>query len=156
MIQCLVKAIGTSVARKFVNENSIYRYENSGLKFGMFHNNTLVGVVTFRKSRDGYNMANFTIKMGCSIDGGFRKMLEHFISTAGPKKVTARIPLDTADWRVYEDSGFMCAGVGHPTPMWVCESKGNSGHGKHRSGNTGGNGTYRCYDSGTIVFELRT
>lgn len=150
--ECLVKDIGTSVSRKFVGENSLYRYENSGLKFGMFHNTALVGVMAFRKSRDGYDMTNFTIKMGCSIDGGFRKMLEHFISTTGPKRVTARIPLDTADWTVCEDFGFVYAGVGQPTPTWVRES----GHGKHRSGNTGGNGTYRCYDSGSIVFELRT
>ena len=71
-----------SQSKEFINENHIQGNVNSTIKYGLIHNDELVSVMTFNKSRfnSDYNweLIRFCNKLDHNVIGAFSKLLKHF------------------------------------------------------------------------------
>lgn len=49
--ECNICLLKPKAARKFINENCMYEYINSSVNVGLFHNDEIVSVMSFCKTR---------------------------------------------------------------------------------------------------------
>ena len=91
--KCTIKVIDTKMKNKYLNENHLQGGDRSSIKLGAFHNDMLVGVMTFSKlrkaightDREGsFELVRFTSN---NVVGLPSKMLKHFIRNYTPNKI---------------------------------------------------------------------
>lgn len=84
--KCLVKEIDKSIGCKFIDLYHIQGSSNRGLiYFGIFHNQELLGVMSFSKHHRGYDglvLDRLVFKTGYNIVGGTSKLLKYGIKYA--------------------------------------------------------------------------
>lgn len=100
--QCMVKEITPDVKRNFLNKHHIQGNDHSNSNFGLFHNNELVAVMTFRKSRDNKEAELSRYATSCHIPGGFSKLFKH----SGYKNVTSWSDNRLSLGNMYEQTGW--------------------------------------------------
>ncbi len=80
--KCIIKEVKAEEVRKFLEENHLQGYCISLIKLGLYHNDSLVSLMTFSKSRNNKNyeweLLRFCSKKGYNIVGGASKLLSHF------------------------------------------------------------------------------
>lgn len=78
--KCSIDVINKEKAREFLNKNHIQGYAKSSIYIGAFHDNELVGVMTFLKNGNGnYILNRFASSINKIIQGLFSKMMRYFI-----------------------------------------------------------------------------
>ena len=120
--KCIIKEIIPKIKNQFLNEYHIQSEDKSKYKLGLFHNNDLVGVMTFGKPRlsSGYkNTKEGTyelIRFATSIHivGGFSKLLKHFIRNYKPIKIITYADRRYSQGNVYIKNGFKLINKGKP------------------------------------------
>jgi hypothetical protein len=77
--KCLVQPVTAATARKFLQDNHIQGHCPSSTRLGLYHNNTLVGLATFGKSRFNKQVTTELLRYCCiknhTIVGGLSKLL---------------------------------------------------------------------------------
>ena len=78
---CAIRQITYQESCDFLEENHIQGNCVSKYRYGLFHNNALVAVMTFGKSRfkNEYELLRFANKLGLNIVGGAGKLFKHFL-----------------------------------------------------------------------------
>lgn len=131
--KCTINEIPNNIYREFINVNHIQGYAPSFIKFGLYHNNELVSVMSFSKQRlclglkaspNEYELLRYASKLGTTVVGGFTKLLKHFIKKYSPKKIISYCDNRLFDGKVYEKSGFKLYNISKPNYFYVI--------GKHR------------------------
>lgn len=112
--QCTIKDISPTEKNKFLNQYHIQGTDRSDKKYGLFHGNELVAVMTFsrpnivkgaKKTDEFVELSRYATKY--TVVGGASKLLSNFIKTSAPKKI-----ITYADRRwsslnnMYEKLGF--------------------------------------------------
>lgn len=123
--KCSIKEIDTQQSRTFLDKNHIQGFVRASLHLGCFHNDNLVGVMSFIESPKGSNnweLVRFAtdIKYNCCGVGG--KMLKYFITNYQPKNIKS-----FADRRwstpiketLYEKLNFKLVGYVRPDYQYV-------------------------------------
>jgi hypothetical protein len=113
-------------AKDFLHNNHIQGYCNSTYKYGLYHNDILVSVMTFGKPRFNKNykweLLRFSNLQNTSVVGGASKLLNNFIKLHGSDIISY------ADrrWSVgnlYNSLGFINTGYSSPNYFYIGKNK---------------------------------
>ena len=94
--KCEIREIKNRIKSRFLESNHLQGNCNDKIRFGLFHDNKLVSVITFGKLRrvtgskdkkDNYELIRFCSKINYNIIGGFSKLLNHFIKEYNPSNI---------------------------------------------------------------------
>ncbi len=105
--ECIIKEIDYSDSSVFLNNNHMQGNCNSSIKIGLYYNNELVSVMTFRKHRKyDWEIARFANKINNSVIGGASKLLKYFERKYQPKSILSYANRRWSCGNLYEALGF--------------------------------------------------
>jgi len=89
--QCIIKEISNIEAKSFLDENCIFDFVNANVSLGMFYNNELVCVMSFRKCRFDNNheweLLRFCNKKSINIVNAKQLLMKYFEINYCPKSI---------------------------------------------------------------------
>jgi hypothetical protein len=111
--KCEIKEITKDEKKDYLIKTHIQGNDNSTIRFGLFNNTNLVGVMTFAKPRKAlgnnnhddnvYELVRFASD---NVIGGADKLLKHFIKTYKPKQIISYADRRWSQGELYEKLGF--------------------------------------------------
>jgi hypothetical protein len=105
--ECIIKEIDYSDSSVFLDNNHMQGNCNSSIKIGLYYNNELVSVMTFRKHRKyDWEIARFANKINNSVVGGASKLLKYFERKYHPKSILSYANRRWSCGNLYEALGF--------------------------------------------------
>ena len=121
----VIKKINTEDKTHFLKNNHIQGTDKTKISYGAYHNDVLVGVMTFNEKRnmtknsDGeFELSRYATKQNYMIMGLASKMLKQFITDYNPKTVISfadrRWTID-GDNNLYTNLGFSLVSITKPT-----------------------------------------
>ena len=175
--KCEIKEIKTKDRKEFFDENHLHGDVKSTFSLGLYRDNELISCISFRKHKEGIEIARFASKLNTQVVGGFDKLLKHSISKLrelGYSKIITYCDRDwTPDYKdsVYYKNGFNFVGDSGCTLFYTLSDKVYSRETfqKHKlkelfpesysDGKTANqileeHKIYPCYNSGNWKFEL--
>lgn len=125
-----VKTIEFSQAREFLEAHHIQGAGPAAKAYGLFHQDQLVAVATFGKSRTGGMTAAKDSKWEVlryasegTVVGGFTKLFSAFLRQYTPEEVISYCDLRYGIGGVYKAAGFQLHGITEPDYWWVPNGK---------------------------------
>jgi G:T-mismatch repair DNA endonuclease (very short patch repair protein) len=121
--KCIIKEVPRKIASEFLNINHLQGYALDKIRIGLYHDNELVSLMTFSKTRknlggtskDGeYELLRFCNKLNTTVVGGASRMLKYFINHHTPLKITSYANRDWSQGNLYTQIGFNF--IGYTTP----------------------------------------
>lgn len=118
--KCSVQEITTDQAKCFLNEFHLDGYTAASIKLGLFHNNTLVSVITLRnpinknKYSGAIEVARFASDFKYTVYGGLSKLVDYITNTLNIKQLISYSNNRWGNGLAYEKSGFKLIGETHP------------------------------------------
>lgn len=105
----IVKPISFNDAKEFIEKNNIHKYEKSKINFGLYYNNELVSVMSFKRGKDKLIciMNHFVSKINYLVVGGFSKLLSFFKKNYEYKQIIAYSDLRLFTGNVFSKNGFI-------------------------------------------------
>lgn len=107
--KCELKEIGSEEYRSFLNENHFQGKIDSSIRYGLFHNEELVMVAGFSKSRftkHDYELSRLCTKKYHNVVGGASKLLKHFITNNPESSIISYCDNSKFKGNVYLKSNF--------------------------------------------------
>ena len=128
--KCSIVNIDTTISNEFHELNHIQGSSNSSINYGLVYKDLLVSVISFSNLRpslgntpvDGeYELIRYSSLLGCTVSGGFSKLLANFIREIKPKKIItyADRRYSSLSTNVYEKTGFNFVNKGSPNYWYV-------------------------------------
>lgn len=90
----------------FLNDNHIQGYTKASIKLGLFYNEELVSLMTFKKCKEGYDLNRFCNKINTNVVGGASKLFKYFTRNYNFDKVISFSNNDYSDGNLYEQLNF--------------------------------------------------
>ena len=120
----VIKSIDKDVEMDFLNKYHMQGYANSSIKLGLFHNNELLGVMTFGKPRFSsqytYEIIRLAWKLGTVVIGGAEKLFSHFIKEYNPDTVISYCDISKFSGSIYTRLGFTRDDkLSKPNYIWI-------------------------------------
>lgn len=79
---CEIKSVSPSIKRTFLNDNHIQGNDTSSIRYGLYHKEELVAIMTFcknkRSKKQTWELNRYCSLSGVTVVGGFSKLLKHF------------------------------------------------------------------------------
>ena len=120
--KCIVRELDSKTANEFLEQNHLQGGDNSSIRYGLYHGNELVAVMTFGKPRfsksHDWELIRFASKYGCNVVGGASKLLNHFRSSHSGS-IVSYADRRHSDGNLYEKLGFVLEGVSKPNYWYV-------------------------------------
>ena len=120
--KCMIAEIDSKTANEFLEQNHLQGGDNSSIRYGLYHDNELVSVMTFGKPRfsksHDWELIRFASKCGCNVVGGASKLLNHFRSSHSGS-IVSYADRRHSDGNLYEKLGFVLEGVSKPNYWYV-------------------------------------
>lgn len=96
--KCEIREVDPKTKNNFLNENHIQGEDRSEFKYGLYYNDELVSIMTFRKPRTAiggtklkkeneYELIRFCNKINTTIIGGASKLFKYFVKNHTPKSI---------------------------------------------------------------------
>jgi len=105
-----VIVLDKSQVKNFLNDNHNQGYNSSTINLGLYHNDELVSVMTFSKSRYNkkyeWELIRFCNKLNHNVIGGAQKLFSYFIKTYNPTSIITYSERRLFTGKVYEKLGF--------------------------------------------------
>lgn len=124
--KCEVKEIDAETACAFIEKNHLQGADHSTIKLGLFHNDELVSVMTFVKSRFDskieWEMSRYCNKLRTMIHGGASKLFSHFIKTYSPKTIVSYSDRRYFDGTLYLNLGFQFVYNSPPSYYYIIDN----------------------------------
>lgn len=173
---CVIRTVGKEDTKFFLEQNHIQGSANSTIRYGLFHNEELVSVMTFcklrknlgQKAKEGeYELARFCNKINSIIVGGASKLFKCFIKEYNPLSVITYADRRWNTGDVYKKMGFKFSHFSKPNYFYIIKGKRynrfnfrkdilvKNGFDANKSEHEImlERGIYRIYDCGTMVFK---
>lgn len=126
--KCSLREISKKEASNFHYHNHISGSTISSLDIGLFHEEELVSVLSFLKSRFNkryeYEISRFCSKLNHNVSGGFSRMFNHFIKLYDPKSILTYADLRFGSGNVYSKNGMNFMGTTPPNYYYFDKSLG--------------------------------
>ena len=120
--KCMISEIDSKTANEVLEQNHLQGGDNSSIRYGLYHGDELVSVMTFGKPRfsksHDWELIRFASKCGCNVVGGASKLLNHFRSSHSGS-IVSYADRRHSDGNLYEKLGFMQVGVSKPNYWYV-------------------------------------
>ncbi len=114
--ECIIKEISSKDSKEFLNENHIQGNLNSSIRLGLFYENELVSLMTFRKkySSNQYNLNRFCNKLNTNLIGYPNKLFEYFLNKYEPEEVISYADRRFDNGGIYEKLGLKLDSIDKP------------------------------------------
>ena len=125
---CVISEISYKEAKDFLETNHIQGYSVSSIRYGLYHKNELVAVMTFcglRKNLGKKNLENvyellrFCNRLDTIVIGGADKLLSHFIKDYKPNEIISYADRRWSQGNLYEKLNFSLYNVSSPNYFYV-------------------------------------
>ena len=106
---CIIKEINKKIAQNFISEYNLYDYIESDVNLGLYYNNELLQVISFKLHDDDdnqYELLQLCIKFGYEVKSGIKELLNYFINQYNPFLIITIINLDKFIGHIFEELGF--------------------------------------------------
>lgn len=108
---CTIKTINVKTAKAFLDSNHLKGYNKCSVRYGLFHNDVLVSVMTFSKSNISRKSHEWEIDRFCSIIntsiiGGASKLFKAFIRDCKPTSIISYADSRWGTGKLYSQLGF--------------------------------------------------
>jgi hypothetical protein len=105
--ECEIRNVNFSDSKKFMNSNHLQGHTNSTINIGLYYQNELVSLMTFRKHKKyHWEIARFSTLKGYNIIGGASKLLKYFEINYKPKSLLSFANRRWSIGNVYKKLGF--------------------------------------------------
>ena len=102
-----IKKVNIKDRRDFFNANHLHGDANSSFALGLYSNDELLQCISFRKHKEGIEIARFATKLDYSIVGGFSRLLKYSIINCKKLGYNKIITYCDRDWTPdYKDSVY--------------------------------------------------
>lgn len=173
--QCKIVKLDSKTSNKFLDENHMQGQSGSKIKYGLFHGEELVSVMTFgdlrkslgsRKKEGSWELIRFCNKKGYQVIGGASKLLKKFMEEMEPTELISFADSRWGNGEFYEKIGFKKVHRTSPN-YWYVKNGSRENRFKYRKdvlvslgfdGEKSENeimrerGYYRIYDCGSYKF----
>lgn len=126
--KCIIKEVSNKESIVFLNKNHIQGWCVSKYRYGLYHNNVLVSLMTFGKKRlnlgskihnDDYELLRFCNLLDNRIVGGASKLLKKFLESVNVNSLTTFSKNDYSGGNLYKKIGFEYESKTNPNYYWV-------------------------------------
>jgi hypothetical protein len=130
--ECDIREVSKFETESFLNENHLQGYTHAKIRYGLYHNNELVSLMTFgcnrinvgAKSVEGeYELIRFANKNGVVVTGGASKLFKHFVDEYKPNSIISYADRRWFNGKLYETLGFSFAGKTVPSYSYAINKK---------------------------------
>lgn len=127
---CTIKEVKPDAAKKFLDNNHLQGNCYSKIKLGLYHNNELVSLMTFGKSRhfigngeEKWELQRFCNKLNTSVVGGASKLFKYFIEQYSPEEIVSYADRRWSNGKIYDTLGFTKYAESKPNYYYVVGRK---------------------------------
>ena len=120
--ECNIREVNWDTTKQFLYQNHIQGPSNTKYNYGLYYQDELVSLMTFKKKGDGWELVRFCNKLNTNVVGGASKLLNHFIKNHQPKYIESFSSCDISDGNLYKTLGFQSNEKITESYWWV-ESK---------------------------------
>lgn len=126
--QTKVEKINNAQLMDFLAFNHLNMPFKAKHKFGLFHEDKLVAVMSFSKSREiirngivfnSYELLHFCNKLNTTVVGGFSKLLKQFIKQQNPDDIMTYVDVDWSAGNSWSSLGFELVDRLPPMVFWL-------------------------------------
>jgi hypothetical protein len=104
--KCQIAYINNKEATDFFESSHINGHVPSTLYIALKYNNSLVTAMSMTKKKSGWEITRYASQPGIVIQGGFQKMLSHFVKSERPRSITTYADRRLSQANVYTRAGF--------------------------------------------------
>lgn len=123
---CVLKQVFRKEEKEFLQKNHLQGYTSSKLCLGLYHNNQLVGLMSFGKPRFNskyeWELLRYCVLCGTSLVGGASKLFRFFLKATKAKTVLSYSDFSKARGSLYEKLGFVFQYMTEPNYVWYGHS----------------------------------
>lgn len=91
---CNINIISKDIAKKFISENSLYKFINSTIYYGVFYQNNLIEVISFLKVSNQWLITDIVEKLDYTIIDDKLKIILNFLNTKNINNLNIQYRLD--------------------------------------------------------------
>ena len=117
---CVIKEVSSKDASMFCEQNHLMGRGRSNIRLGLYHNSTLVSLMTFtnsnlsRKLSGVWEINRFASILDCQVVGGASKLFKHFLTQIQPSQVVSYSDNRWSSGKLYQQLGFEKTSNGTP------------------------------------------
>lgn len=119
----LIKEIDTEKYKDFCNKYHLQGYASANIMLGCFHNNELLGIISFGKSRFNkdyeYELIRLCWRNDVKVIGGSEKLFSYFKNNYRPKSIITYCNISKFTGNVYTRLGFVVCELTEPSYVWT-------------------------------------
>lgn len=105
--KCEIRNVNFTDSKKFMDSNHLQGHTNSSINLGLYHNDELISLMTFRKHKKyQWEIARFCTLKGNNVIGGASKILKYFEINYKPSSILSFANRRWSNGKVYEKLGF--------------------------------------------------
>ena len=109
--KCIVKPINLLIKDDFLNNNHIQGTDKASIKLGLYHENILVSVMTFKqkginKCDYDWELSRFASLQNYTVMGGFAKLLKYASQNGITGKIVSYADRRFSQGKIYQSNGF--------------------------------------------------
>jgi hypothetical protein len=173
--KCVIKNVSSKITKSFLDDNHIQGKCVDKIRYGLYHQDELVSIMTFGKRKilnnDGWELIRFCNKLNTSVIGGASKLFKHFIKTHVFETLISYADRRWSDGGLYNNLGFEYISKTPPNYFYYNENlktrESRIKYQKHKLVTQGFDvnltereitnkmGLYRIYDSGNLKYIYR-
>jgi hypothetical protein len=155
--------------KDFLNNNHIQGYASSSIKLGLYYNDELVCLMTFKENNriKMIELNHFCNKLNTNVIGGASKLFKYFLNHYNNKKIVSYADRCYSNGGLYNTLGFCLDNISKPSYYYVIDNirKHKSNFSVKNLHKQGFNGTeheimlerkiYRIYNSGNYKYIFK-
>jgi len=176
--KCEVKNVDNKESKQFLIDNHIQGFVGSKYKIGLYHNDELVSLMTFGKTRNplgyksnenDYELLRFCSKKNTNVVGGASKLFKYFVKNYNYDSIISYADRSWSKGDLYEKLGFVFISETKPNYYYVIDDLRHyrynfrkdilvkEGYDANKSEHEImlDRKIYRIYDSGTLKYVLK-
>lgn len=119
----IVKKVAKTEEQQFLDANHLQGYVPSVVCYGLYHNDVLISLMSFGKSRFSKNieweLLRYTVKDIYCILGGAKKLFSSFINDFSPKSIVSYSDRRWFTGELYKELGFSFSHYSSPNYYYV-------------------------------------
>ncbi len=126
--KCIIKEVSSNDAKHFLNINHIQGFAASTYKLGLYHNDTLVSLMTFgyrtTNRKKHFELIRFCNLLNTNVIGAASKLFKHFVNNYEyGDSIISYSDFRMFDGKMYENLGFEYKHLTKPDYYWCNHGK---------------------------------
>lgn len=121
--KCKIQNVSVEDSKEFVNKYHLQGYSNSSIRYGIYFNDKLLGILTFGKPRFNkefdYELIRIAWKFDVVVIGGIERLFHKFIVDYNPESIISYCDISKFIGEVYYKLGFKTSSKEKTRPNYV-------------------------------------